>query len=103
VQKLNTTVYTIIERSINFLFCHPGKNSNSFDPTGFQLLYLIFHQRDKRCNNDTNALPGKRRYLKTDRLATTRWHKSKRITTIQNRLNDFVLQRAKRFVPPILT
>ena len=41
-------------------------------------------------------LPGDRRYLVTQRLATAGWHQHQRVAAIYNVLNDGFLRAAKR-------
>ena len=68
---------------------------------GTQTLHLVFHQRDKRRNNNGCSLHHQSRNLKAKTLAATRRHQHKTVLPAKNVAYYILLQRTKPVVTEI--
>ena len=66
-----------------------------------QVLHLVLHQRDERCDDDARALLSQRRHLEGDALAAARRHQSQRVAAAAYRLDDLALYAAEIVVAPV--
>lgn len=67
-----------------------------------QILHLIFHQGDKRGDDDTNALLGESGHLKCNRLTASGRHQSQCVFAFADTGDDLLLQVAEGVITPVL-
>lgn len=63
---------------------------------------LVFHQRDKWRDDETETVHCHCRHLETDALASTRGQQCKRVLPLHHRVHDVLLKRTKRGITPIM-
>ena len=62
---------------------------------------LVFHQCNKRGDNNAQAITGKRRHLKRNALATSCRHESKSITPLDYAFDYIALDATEIVIPPV--
>ena len=85
-----------------FLPPHARIDGKSFDFPLPQILHLIFHQGDKRGDDDTNALLGESGHLKCNRLTASGRHQSQCVFAFADTGDDLLLQVAEGVITPVL-
>ena len=76
-------------------------NGNSIYPHSTQSVHLVFHQSDKRRDDDAQTFACEGGNLVRQRLTTSRWHKRKRIAPLHYGVDNRLLTKAKLTVTPI--
>ena len=66
VQKAYLTVCCVVKGEVHVPAGHSGIDGYGLYASGVQVLHLVFHQRDKGCNDQRNAVFHKSRDLETD-------------------------------------
>ena len=101
VKEFVCTQNCIVEHT-NYVITHHARIDRfGFDATLFQLLHLVFHQRDEWCDHNTHPFEHQRRHLKTDALTTSRGHQPQGVATLTNALNNLTLDATKRVIAPV--
>ena len=76
-------------------------NGRGPDAAMAQVMHLVLHQRNERCDDDAHPFLSERRHLEGDALASTGRHQSQGVMPVAYRLDDVSLDAAKRIVAPI--
>ena len=100
-------VKTIVQCYALLVPTHAGIDRRRMNASFLQVLHLVFHECNERCDHQTQSLPrilvchDKSRNLKTDTLATSCGHKSQGVAAGKYGLNDLRLKRAEIIVSEI--
>ncbi len=68
------------------------------DPVLIKRAYLVFHERNKRRNDQRDAFEHERGDLVADAFACARRHDGDRIAPLHDRIDDLLLPRPERIV-----
>ena len=101
IEKFIGVKNCVFECFQNFGVCHARIDCSRTDVAFFEVLHLIFHQCNKRCDNHANTFESHGRNLKSERFSASGRHQAKGIFTGDDALNDIFLKRTKRIVPPV--
>ena len=66
VQKAYVTICGIVKGEVHVPAGHSRIDGYGLDASGVQVLHLVFHKCDKRCNDQCNAVFHKSRDLEAD-------------------------------------
>ena len=91
----------MIHGNLDFLSCHSGIDSQSFNPVLIQIFHLVFHQGDERGDNQANAVFCEGRDLEGDGFTAPGREQGKGVFPIQHRLNDLFLDGPEGSISPI--
>ena len=91
VQEFIITIYAVVEVLDYFVGCHAGIDRRSFYSPCTQVVYLVFHQRDKRGYYYTYPLHSHCGNLECDGFSSSRRHKSESIFSVKHRAYDIFL------------
>ena len=95
IEELVIPEDTILQLHKYLLASHAGMHCRSFDTELAEIIYLVFHQGDKRSNDYANPRHRQRRDLEGDRLPSACRHQSQRIFSGTDGADDVLLQRTE--------
>ncbi len=67
-----------------------------------QIVHLVFHKRNQRCDNNGHTSEHQRRYLKRYRLAAAGRKQTEGVVAAEHRQNYLLLLRTKGIISPVL-
>ena len=100
IEKLHIAIDAVIQSDIYLSARQARVDSHSVYMAAAQCIHLVFHQRHKRSDHNTQSLTSHRGDLIEQRLTRTRGHQRKCISPPNNRLDDLLLSRAETLVAP---
>ena len=108
VQKPVRTVHTVVKHHALFFVRQTRIDSRCQYPAFAKIGYLVFHQCNQRCDNQTQPFSisvvirhDERRHLKAQRLAAPRRQQCKRVFACQHRLDDLLLLGAEIIITEV--
>ncbi len=93
---------TVLKRGDDLVARHAGIYCGRLYTTLPQVIHLVFHQRYERRYHQTDPFHAHDGYLKSKRLTPAGRHQPQCIPPLPYRLDDLLLQRPERGIPPIV-
>ena len=101
VQELIVSVCGVVEGQVHFPSAHARMDGHGPDAPRLQVLHLVFHEGDERCNYQGDAVLHEGRHLETDALATAGRENSQHVLPVQCLRNDLLLHRPEGLIAPV--
>ena len=102
VKELAASVGGIVKCKVHLMARHARMNGYGLDATRLQVLHLILHKGDERCDHQSSAIAHKRRQLEADALATARRQDCKGVTALQGGVYYLLLHGSESIIAPYL-
>ena len=96
VKQFESTVIDVFGDFSEFRTSRRRINRRGVDSVGNRGVHLVFHQRNKRADDDAHSFGAHGGQLIAERFAPARRHDRKNVFAAKNRANDFFLIGAKR-------
>ena len=87
--------------SPDFFAALPRVDGGSLDAPSVEAVHLVLHERNERCNHDTQPLHGQCRHLEGDALATARRHEAQRVVSLGHTGYDVGLYAPEVGIAPV--
>ena len=95
------TPLAVIKCYFLLVITHACVDGSGTDVSLAEVLHLVFHEGDKRRDNEAQSTHSHGRDLEAQTFAATRRHECQRVATVYDGLNDLLLQRTKIIVTKI--
>ena len=86
---------------LSLVIAHTRIDSSGTDVSLAEVLHLVFHEGDKRRDNEAQSTHSHGGDLEAQTFAATRRHECQRVATVYDGLDDLLLQRTKIIVTKI--
>ena len=103
VQELEVPVGCIVQSEVHLVARHPGMDGSRLDSLVPEVLNLVLHEGDERCDHEGQSVRHESGHLEAYRLPSSGREYSQYIPALERRVDDLFLHRPEGIMAPVLS